>query len=303
MGLTGCQPEPGGGSPAEISFIGYTPSGQTVEIIIQKTGARALEFSPVNGDTYILKLDGVVVGQGQVTVSGSALSFKSDKSGDTFTATLSGDKLDDINNIKKDDGTPIQIAKFGVEQKPTEANPGPYEGTWEKGSKTIVIKGSNYTYTDPGYSETGSFSWTDTLFVVDRNSTSPTGYNKKKVAFIVAISNDNNSLGYAGNDAVMLEIHGGRWIRKGTSNPTSPLPIGLQVADIFGYWNGANKSLDSLISGKNWPTITNYVSLSSVVRVYTDKALTNEVTGAVLVSPYDLFYMDFDKYCQLLNFL
>jgi hypothetical protein len=124
LAFTAC----GSGSTPEPSTITYT-DGDT-EITITKDPNRAA-YTPVTGDTYVLKVSGVIKGQGTVKVVSAAITFTSSaNSSYTFTANISQGFLvfADTAKIIYDDGT--QVSSPGAMTPTDSGTSSAIEGVW-----------------------------------------------------------------------------------------------------------------------------------------------------------------------------
>jgi hypothetical protein len=173
----------------------------TTEPASQNSAERSRAYTPAAGDPYVVKHNGIVVTSG--TIAGDTVTFTSSASGDTMTATISADALSFATAIIADDGTEIYVTTMSIEQTPNPDTPSPYNGKWKWtiASAVITIDADRYHYQVDTFVDTGSFTYTDTLFIVTRDGHS-------KAALICQLAPDHQTLTFTGAQANYWGITG-----------------------------------------------------------------------------------------------
>jgi hypothetical protein len=163
-------------------------------------------YTPQSGDTYVLKIGGVIKSSGTVSVSGSTFTFNPSSGKPSFTATFEYGAMVNIDTITLDDNTTVTLPDMIVSD---------YEGGY---ASTIAEENtSGKTIAGCAYSEkaadSGTFIWSYkhyllTVSYADALSTLKTAWGDPDQTTDCSLQNGDSTVAVAAaqNGGVLFEV-------------------------------------------------------------------------------------------------
>jgi len=180
-----------GGGGGINTYISYDGEGSRYKLVVTENSSRAA-FTPQNGDTYTLTVEGFGWGTSTGTVTSfSGGSYTLSNNGTALNLATSSEAISSIPEaIVYDAGEYSQMSDGTKTPNGSVAAQSKYFDTWVLDDKKLTITATGWTFSSPGDAMELPFNYSGTYAIVETTAgTAYDLYNGSTKSYMVLISN------------------------------------------------------------------------------------------------------------------